>query len=158
MKAKIVINHYALSKKWTRRVPIIKKISSKTLKYMLSYFIQSKVYNLNIILTDKNNIKKLNKTYRNKEKDTDVLTFVNKSYNKNVGKNYYCDIFFSIDKIENFLKDSKINFYEHFNHLLIHSFLHINGYEHKTSNGNKLMKKIEILIMKKLGFENPYNN
>ncbi len=43
---------------------------------------------------------KLNKTYKNKQTDTDVLTFITKNSNKNVGKILYCDIFFSIDTIE----------------------------------------------------------
>ena len=87
-----------------------------------------------------------------------MLTFVTKTSNKNYGKCLYCDIFFSIDTIENFIKNKNINLYEHFNHLLIHSILHINGYDHKNLTQFNKMKKEEIKIMKKFGLEDPYIN
>ena len=99
---------------------------------------------------------KLNKTYKNKRSDTDVLTFITKNLNKNVGKILYCDIFFSIDTIEKFISTNKISIYDHFNHLLIHSLLHINGYDHKKNLDFKKMKKEEIKILGSFGINNPY--
>ena len=122
------------------------------------YFNKNYFFNLNIILSDKTKLIKLNKKYKKKHKDTDVLTFVTKINNKNVGKNLYCDIFFSIDTIENFLKKNKINFYDHFNHLLIHSILHINGYDHKNLREFNKMKKEEVKILNKFDIKNPYIN
>ena len=49
-----------------------------------------------------------------------------------------------------------MNFYDHFNHLLVHSFLHINGYKHNNDKNFKLMKYKEIEILKKIGIRNPY--
>ena len=100
----------------------------------------------------------LNKKYKNKYKDTDVLTFVSAISNKELGKILYCDIFFSIDTIEDFIKKNNITLYDHFNHLLIHSILHINGYDHKNLSQFNKMKKEEIKILKKIGIDNPYNN
>ena len=99
---------------------------------------------------------KLNKTYKNKQTDTDVLTFITKNSNKNVGKILYCDIFFSIDTIEKFICRNKISIYDHFNHLLIHSLLHINGYNHKKNLEFKKMKREEIKILGLFGINNPY--
>ena len=101
-------------------------------------------------------MKKLNKKYKNKHLDTDVLTFVNKISNKNLGKTLYCDIFFSIDTIEKFIDKNKINFYDHYNHLLVHSLLHINGYDHKKLTQFNKMKKEEIHILKSFNIKNPY--
>ena len=64
--------------------------------------------------------------------------------------------FFSIDTIESFVKKNKITLYDHFNHLLIHSFLHINGFDHKNLSDFNKMKKEEIKILNKIGIENPY--
>ena len=99
---------------------------------------------------------KLNKMYKNKQSDTDVLTFIIKNSNKNVGKILYCDIFFSIDTIEKFIRRNKVSIYDHFNHLLVHSLLHINGYDHKKNRDYNKMKKVEIIILQKLGINNPY--
>ena len=156
MKKKIIVDYFSLSKKWPRRLPRIKKITINTMGYMRQYFDNNYTYFLNLVLSDKNIIKNLNKKYRKKYKDTDVLTFVNNIGNKNLGNNFYCDIFFSIDTIHNYINKNKIDFYDHFNHLLIHSILHINGYDHKNLNQFKKMKSIEIKILKKLEIENPY--
>ena len=99
---------------------------------------------------------KLNKIYKNKQTDTDVLTFISKISNKNVGKILYCDIFFSIDTIEKYIRRNKISIYDHFNHLLIHSLLHINGYNHKKNLEFKKMKREEIKILGLFGIKNPY--
>ena len=152
----IKVDFFSESKKWPRRMPKIKIITNKTINMMLSYFKKDYKLELNIILTDKSKMIKLNKIYKNKQSDTDVLTFISKIPNKNVGKILYCDIFFSIDTIEKFIRRNKISIYDHFNHLLIHSLLHINGYDHKKNLDFKKMKKEEIKILGSIGINDPY--
>ena len=53
-------------------------------------------------------------------------------------------------------KRNKINFYDHFTHLLVHSFLHINGHMHKRVKDFIKMQKTEIEILNKMGLQNPY--
>ena len=156
MKKNIKVNFFSHSKKWPRRIPKIKKITYKTLNKMSSHFGKDYVYYLNLILSNKNEMTKLNKRFKSKNKDTDVLTFVNKIPNKNLGKILYCDIFFSIDTIEKFIHKNKVSIYDHFNHLLIHSLLHINGYDHKKNLDFKKMKKEEIKILGLFGINHPY--
>tara|TARA_B100001769_G_C22027863_1_gene552322 strand:- start:527 stop:1003 length:477 start_codon:yes stop_codon:yes gene_type:complete len=158
MKKKILVDYFSLSNRWSRRLPKIRNISSRTLKLMNSFYNKNCIYYINLILSDKNKLKTLNKLYKKNSSDTDVLTFVNKLSHKNVGKIFYCDIFFSIDKINKYIDKNNVNFYEHFNHLLIHSLLHINGYKHNSNKEYKAMKKKEILIMQKLGYSDPYKD
>ena len=152
----IKVDFFSESKKWPRRIPRIKKITKKTINTMKCYFKNDHIFELNIILTDKSKMIKLNKIYKKKQSDTDVLTFITKNSNKNVGKILYCDIFFSIDTIEKFIDRNKTSIYDHFNHLLIHSFLHINGYDHKKYLDFKKMKKEEIKILGLFGINDPY--
>ena len=152
----IKVDIFSESKKWPRRIPKIKIITKKTVNKMRSYFKNNHTFQLNVILTNKSKMIILNKTYRNKQSDTDVLTFITKNSNKNVGKILYCDIFFSIDTIEKFILKNKVSIYDHFNHLLIHSFLHINGYDHKKILDFKKMKKEEIKILGLFNINNPY--
>ena len=154
----IKIDFFSESKKWPRRVPKIKRITKSTVNKMKNYFNNYYSYNLNLILSDKKKVKKLNHSYRNISKDTDVLTFVTKNPNKNLGNIFYCDIFFSIDTIQKFINSNNISFYDHFNHLLIHSLLHINGYKHKNLKQYKLMKNEEIKLLKYMKIKNPYIN
>ena len=101
-------------------------------------------------------IKKMNLQFRKINKSTDVLTFVSK-VNINMKKpRKICDIFLSAETI---LKDSKINeinFYDHLTHIIVHSFLHINGFVHKKINDFVQMKNEEIKVLKKLSISNPY--
>ncbi len=152
----IKVDFFSQSKRWPRRIPKIRIITNKTVNKMSCYFKNNHSYKLNVILTDKSKMIKLNKIYRNKQSDTDVLTFITKNSNKNLGKILYCDIFFSIDIIEKFILRNKISIYDHFNHLLIHSILHINGYSHKKNIDFKNMKKEEIKILGSFGINDPY--
>ena len=156
MKKKIKLDFFSDSKKWPRRIPQIKKITLKTVNKMSKYFSNNYSYNINLVLTDKSKMSKLNKKYKNKDSDTDVLTFTSIITNKELGKIKYCDIFFSIDTIEKFVKKNEVNLYDHYNHLLIHSLLHINGYNHKTEKQFNKMKKEEIKNLQKFGITNPY--
>ena len=152
----IKVDFFSESKKWSRRVPKIKTITKNTINKMKSYFKNDYTYEMNVILTDKSKMIKLNKIYKNKQSDTDVLTFITKNSNKNLGKILYCDIFLSIDTIEKFISRNKISIYDHINHLLIHSLLHINGYNHKKNLDFIKMKKEEIKILGLFGINDPY--
>tara|TARA_B100000674_G_C37763950_1_gene879300 strand:- start:101 stop:577 length:477 start_codon:yes stop_codon:yes gene_type:complete len=158
MKKKISLEFFFNSKRWSPKSIKIKTKSIKILKIMRNIFKDDLDYNINIILTDGTEVTKLNKKYKNKHKDTDVLTFVNNNKIEKIKKTLYCDLFFSIDTIEKFIIKNKMNFYDHFNHLLIHSFLHINGYKHNNDKNFKLMKYKEIEILEKIGIKNPYFN
>ena len=45
---------------------------------------------------------------------------------------------------------------EHFAHLLIHSALHLLGYDHILKKDAEKMENIEIQKLKGLGYQNPY--
>tara|TARA_Y100000768_G_C23816334_1_gene604302 strand:+ start:302 stop:778 length:477 start_codon:yes stop_codon:yes gene_type:complete len=156
MKRKIKVNYFVQIEKWSKKLIKIKRITKNTINEMEVMFLKNYDININLILSGKKDVSKLNKIYKNKSGDTDVLTFVNKISNKQLGKILYCDIFFSINTIEKFVIENDIDFYDHFNHLLIHSILHINGYKHDNRIEFDLMKNKEIEIMKDLGLDNPY--
>jgi probable rRNA maturation factor len=45
----------------------------------------------------------------------------------------------------------------HFTHMLVHGTLHLMGYDHETSEADaEEMEALEIEILAKLGFDNPY--
>ena len=157
MKKKIEVEFFCESKSWVNKMPHIKLSTNNTIKKMKDYFNSRLNYNLNIILSDKKLVKKLNREYKKNNKDTDVLTFVSKISNKNLGKILYCDIFFSIDTIEEYIKKNNISLYDHYKHLLVHSLLHLNGYNHENDKQFNKMKKQEIIILKKIGISNPYD-
>ena len=153
----IKLNFYVQSKNWSRRMGKVTKITNEVVKKKTDLNFDKNInYYLNIILLNDKKMKKLNLKYKRKNKTTDVLTFVSTLKNINYNKTKYCDIFLSAGTIKLYSKQNKISFYDHFTHLLVHSFLHINGYMHKKVNDFIKMQKAEIEILNKIGLQNPY--
>lgn len=112
---------------------------------------KNKKQEISIYLTKDKNIKKLNKTYRNKNKATDVLSFpIPKSfvkYSNNLG-----DIVISVETARrNALKDN-ILYTKELAKLTIHGVLHLLGYEHEGVSKKKQdeMFKLQNAILKEV--------
>ena len=134
----------------------IREIVKKVIKIDDLNFTRNNFYVLNLVFVDDKNIKKINKEYRNKNKTTDVLTFVNSiENNKNINETY-CDIFFSAETVKKDANKNIKNFYDHITHLMIHCFLHVNGYDHKQETDFIKMKNLEEKILNQLNIESPY--
>ena len=52
-------------------------------------------------------------------------------------------------------KKNLLNFYDHLTHLIIHCFLHVNGYDHKKKSEFIKMKKIEEKILMNFDIKKP---
>ena len=154
-----MINYLLISrsKHWPARFKKISIIIEKILKYKKDMkFSNNFYYDCNIILVNNKLITKINRDFRKKNYATDVLTFVSEIKMKNNKEKKICDIFFSAEIIEKDAKKNKISFYNHLTHLIVHSFLHINGFSHNKIVEFKKMKKIEIKILNKMKINNPY--
>ena len=156
MKQKIQTNFFCKSNHWSKRMLKIKEIVKSIIKIDELDFKKNNSYILNLIFVDDKKIKNINKTYRKKNKTTDVLTFVNFIKNNNNENETYCDIFFAAETIKKDAKKNLLNFYDHITHLIIHCFLHVNGYDHKKKSEFLKMKKLEEKILMYLNIENPY--
>ena len=153
----IELNFYMQSKNWPSRLSKVARITNCLVKKKTELNFDKNInYYLNIILLNDKKMKKLNLKYKRKNKTTDVLTFVSTLKKINYNKTKYCDVFFSAETIKFDAKKNKIGFYDHFTHLLVHSFLHINGYMHKRVKDFTKMQKTEIEILNKMGLQNPY--
>jgi len=96
--------------------------------------------------------KKLNLAYRGKDKATNVLTFPYELSKANL----LADIIFCLPVVKKEAKEQGKTFKAHLAHLIIHGCLHAQAYDHETDNEAKKMESLEVQILKKLGFPNPY--
>ena len=106
---------------------------------------------LNYRFTNSSEIKKLNMTYRGKNKPTNILTFC---YERD--PSIVADIVMCLPII---LRESKIQqktVFNHICHLLIHGTLHALGLDHCQKSQTEEMENLEIKLLKKLGIKNPY--
>ena len=96
--------------------------------------------------------KKLNLAYRNKDKATNVLTFPYELSKSNV----MADIIFCLPIVQNEAKEQGKTLKAHLAHLIVHGCLHAQAYDHETAKDAKKMESLEVQILEKLGFSNPY--
>ena len=103
--------------------------------------------NINVFSEEKAWSKKLNKSFRNKNKSTDVLSFPFDKKNKISKKKYLGDIIISYDFM-NKPKSQGLNvFKEKLVRTFIHGFLHLLGYDHiKNDDYKKMLKREKILF------------
>ena len=45
---------------------------------------------------------------------------------------------------------------DHYAHLIIHGSLHLLGYDHENTSDATIMETKEIILLKKIGIDNPY--
>lgn len=94
----------------------------------------------------------LNKSYRQKDYATNVLTF---DYSQ---EPVVCaDLVLCAEVVEREAKEQGKTLQAHYAHLLVHGCLHAQGYDHELGEAEaEEMEALEIQIMQKLGFDNPY--
>lgn len=107
---------------------------------------------VSITLVDDEQIHKLNKRYRGVDKPTNVLSF-------ELGDDVLLgDIFISLDTVKKEAVAAGISVQEHTAHMIVHGMLHLQGYDHLNDKDAEIMEKLEIKILKKLGYKNPYED
>ena len=134
----------------------LKKVVETTLRYIDT---QSDC-EIGIACVDNDESHKLNLQYRQKDKPTNVLSFPSDLPDEMaqildtfpIGDLVICIPVVLQEAIEQ--EKTPI---EHFTHMLVHGTLHLMGYDHETSDEDaEEMEALEIEILKKLGFDNPY--
>lgn len=93
----------------------------------------------------------LNRTYRNKDYATNVLTFPLTEEPHLMG-----DIIICAPVVAAEAKAQNKNLHAHYAHLTVHGILHLHGYDHETEAQAELMEGLETAIVIKLGYASPY--
>lgn len=106
------------------------------------------------ILTDED-IKELNKKFRNKNTTTNVLSFSNEDVSKSITGNLG-DIAISYEFVKRESIEHKKNFDDHMIHMLVHGVYHILGFDHENDEMADIMEIKEVELLKKLDIKNPY--
>jgi probable rRNA maturation factor len=100
---------------------------------------------MHIIFVDNASIQSINKTYRNIDKPTDVISFPNdEEDDDSLG-----DIFISIEKAIEQASDYGHSFEREIGFLSVHGYLHLKGYDHHTKEEEKVMFNLQEEILKK---------
>mgnify|MGYP002639277163 CR=1 FL=1 len=120
------------------------EVIEKVLKNGLN-ILDKRDYGINIILVNSNEIQELNKTYRKKDYETDVLTFPD-GYLNNLG-----DVFISLPKVIEQANEYGHSFERELGFLTVHGLLHTLGYEHDSEEDEVIMTDLQNRVLKKSG-------
>ena len=114
---------------------------------------------LSVTLTNPENIKRINKEYRNIEKETDVLSFPMFEKEEleeilkekdNLVEDVLGDIIISVEKVEEQSKEYGHSIKRELAYMVVHGFYHLMGYDHMNEIDKKEMRKKEENILSKL--------
>jgi len=122
-------------------------------------------FEFSLKLTDDDELKELNASFRGKEKSTNVLSFPSQVLHegdlndfKNAKQLYLGDMAVSYDRVEEEAIKYGITFENHFIHLILHSILHLLGFDHIDDDDAFEMEKLEKKILKRMDIDDPYDH
>ncbi len=107
----------------------------------------------NVILVDNPYIHKLNKEYRNIDRETDVISFALEDTKDITYENYRLlgDIYISIEKAKEQAECYHHSLKRELCFLSVHGFLHLLGYDHMKEEDEKIMFGLQEAILNEAG-------
>jgi len=106
---------------------------------------------LTIRIVDEEEGRQLNAAYRGRDYATNVLTFPLTEEPVLMG-----DIVICAPVVAKEAAEQGKPLLAHYAHMTVHGVLHLHGYDHEVDAQAELMEAMEIAVMQKLGFVNPY--
>ncbi len=104
-----------------------------------------------LVLTDARAARRLNRTYRQRDYPTNVLTFCYQDAPVVVADVVVC---VAVARAEAAQQGKTLR--EHLAHLVIHGVLHAQGYDHIRARQASRMQELEIALLARLRIPNPY--
>lgn len=155
---KMTLQHCIETSIYTPKRPALKKWVNQGLSHL------SSPVEVCLRIVHASEMQELNKTYRKKDKPTNVLSFPSEfSQIPEVirltlkGKyTYLGDIILCADVIHQEAIEQHKSINDHWAHLVIHGLLHLQGYNHEQDEEASIMENLEITLLNTLNIKNPY--
>lgn len=106
-------------------------------------------------LVDEPESQALNRQYRGIDKPTNVLSFPFEAPPK-VRSRHIGDLVICAPVVEREAAEQGKPLEAHWAHMVVHGVLHLLGHDHETEADAETMEALEIAILGRLGFPNPY--
>ena len=145
-------------RRWMDDIPDIESWTNSIIICVLEEHIQSHT-EISIVLADNDFIQNLNKTYRNKDAPTNVLSFPQtepddlKTHAPLISLG---DVIIAYETIRKEALEQDKTFKDHYTHMLVHGCLHLLHYDHDTDEQAEEMEALEIRILRDMDIKNPY--
>lgn len=97
----------------------------------------------------------LNRTYRGRDKPTNVLSFPFE-LPPGVDDSHLGDLVICVPVVEAEAEAQGKSIEAHHAHMVVHGLLHLQGHDHESDDEAARMESLEIEILRQLGYDNPY--
>lgn len=133
-------------------------IEIEELKNVVNYALKFQNINeaiFNIIIVDEKEIKELNKTYRNKDSVTDVISFALEDDTTFIQTDFRVlgDIYICLNRAKEQAIKYEHSFKRELCFLAIHGLLHLLGYDHMNEADEKIMFELQERILDSYGIK-----
>ena len=144
-----------LEKCLENKLPSLKQIESWVQSALDNAEFKSESAELTVRIVDEHESQQLNNEYRGKNKPTNVLSFPFE-VPPGVPCDLLGDLVVCLPVVENEALEQSKPVLGHWAHMLVHGTLHLLGFDHITDEEAEEMEKLEVVILKELGFADPY--
>ena len=110
---------------------------------------------LTIRIVDEDEATQLNERWRKSQGPTNVLSFAYEG-EPEIAPDLLGDIVVCAPVVAREAQEQNKNIDAHWAHMVIHGVLHLNGFDHIKPEDADCMESLEIKILEKLNFNNPY--
>lgn len=111
---------------------------------------------VSLLLSDDAGLRELNRTWRGRDKPTNVLSFPGAGAPSPNGPEHLGDIALAFETIAREAEADGKTLADHVAHLIVHGALHLLGHDHETDAEAEAMEAIEIEALARLGVADPY--
>jgi probable rRNA maturation factor len=98
----------------------------------------------------------LNRDYRGKDRPTNVLSFTIEPP-PGLDDPHLGDLVICTEVVEREAREQSKTSEAHYAHMVVHGLLHLQGYDHEEAEEAQRMESLEIEILCRLGYDNPYD-
>ncbi|MEO1039004.1 MAG: rRNA maturation RNase YbeY [Pseudomonadota bacterium] len=104
-----------------------------------------------VLFADDETVQELNERFRGKDRATNVLSFPAPE-----AEPYPGDIVLAYETCKAEAEQRGIALIDHAAHLVVHGFLHLNGYDHQEEEDAQVMERLESEALSAVGIADPY--
>ena len=116
---------------------------------------------MSVRIVEESEITDLNRTYRGKNKATNVLSFpfdIPPGLPAEESEGELGDVIVCASVVEQEAREQHKTSEAHWAHMIIHGTLHLLGYDHETEAEAQQMESLEKAVMHELGYTDPYRD
>lgn len=110
-------------------------------------------YKVTLVLTDDDEMRELNRTWRGKDAPTNVLSFPAGQVG---AEGFIGDVVLAHETTRKEAREHSLALQDHVSHLVVHGVLHLLGFDHIEDEAAERMETVERTALAALGIGDPY--